>query len=75
MRKERGPLSSPSPRRGEREKRLVRARARMRVDQRPVSRNIVSTSCVQETQPGLALTNSLTEQRFSFLTHEISDFS
>lgn len=28
---------------------------------------------VYKTQPGLALTNSLTEQRFSFRTHEIFD--
>lgn len=86
MRKARGPLSlslslvSFSPKR---EKRLVRARARARVPPTVHVCVCVSTKDrflvtsflhrVYKTQPGLALTNSLTEQRFSFRTHEISD--
>lgn len=85
MRKERGPLSRLLL--SEREKRLVHARARAPAHPR-TRRRVHVCVCVStkdrflvtsflhrvyKTQPGLALTNSLTEQRFSFRTHEISD--
>jgi len=64
----------------EREKRLVRARApivtvHVCVYVSAKDRFLVTSFLhrVYKTQPGLALTNSLTEQRFSFRTHEISD--
>lgn len=81
MRKERGnpPLVSFSPRGGK--GLYVRARAHRRshvcvcVCVSAKDRFLVTSFLhrVYKTQPGLALTNSLTEQRFSFRTHEISD--